>query len=62
MSNTRELLRKQISVIPEAVKNGGVMTAMLWKQKAEKANLILKKPRATQRELETALYELMNFR
>lgn len=62
MSNTRELLRKQINVIPEAVKNGGVMTTMLWKQKAEKANLILKKPRATQRELETALYELMNFR
>lgn len=62
MKDIRETLRKQINVVPEAVKKGGVMTTTLWKQKAHKAQLLLKKPKATNTELETALFELINFK
>ena len=62
MNALKEALRNQIKVIPEAVKNGGVMTATLWKQKAEKAVKLLSQPRATKVELETALMELRSFK
>lgn len=62
MNQLREQLREQIKVIPEAVKNGGVMTATLWKQKAERAHRLLSQPKATKIELEVALSELKNFK
>ena len=62
MNALKEALRNQIKVIPEAVKNGGVMTATLWKQKAERAHRLLSQPKATKVELEVALSELRNFK
>lgn len=62
MNELKEQLREQVKVIPNAVKTGGVMTATLWKQKAEKAMKLLGQPRATKIELETALMELRSFK
>lgn len=62
MNQLKEQLREQIKVIPNVVKTGGVMTATLWKQKAEKAVKLLSQPRATKVELETALMELRSFK
>ena len=62
MNNLREQLRQELKVIPNAVKVGGVMTATLWKQKAEKAMKLLAQPRATKNELEIILTELRNFK
>lgn len=62
MNDIKQELKKQINVIPEAVKNGGVMTTTLWKQKAEKALMLLKKPTAKKAELESILMELRNFK
>jgi len=41
---------------------GGVMTASLWKAKAEKANKLVSQPRASEYELENALSDLLNFK
>ena len=60
--NLREQLRQQLNKIPTSVMHGGVMAASLWKAKAEKANRLLGQPRATDAELQTALYELINFK
>ena len=62
MNELKQQLREQVKVIPNAVKTGGVMTATLWKQKAEKAMKLLGQPRATKVELETALMELRSFK
>ena len=62
MKELKDQLKKQVSVIPEAVKTGGVMTATLWKQKAEKAMKLLSQPKATQAQLENALHELRSFK
>jgi hypothetical protein len=62
LNDLKEQLREQVKVIPNAVKTGGVMTATLWKQKAEKAMKLLGQPRATKIELETALMELRSFK
>lgn len=62
MNELKEQLREQIKVIPSAVKTGGVMTAVHWKQKAERATKLLAQPRATKIELETALSELRSFK
>ena len=62
MNELREQLRQELKVIPNAVKVGGVMTATLWKQKAEKAMKLLAQPRATKNELEIILTELRNFK
>jgi hypothetical protein len=62
LNELKEQLREQVKVIPNAVKTGGVMTATLWKQKAEKAMKLLGQPRATKIELETALMELRSFK
>ena len=62
MNNLREQLRQELKVIPNAVKVGGVMTATLWKQKAERAHRLLSQPKATKVELEVALSELRNFK
>ena len=42
--------------------DGGVMAASLWKSKAEKANKLLGQPRASEAELQNALYDLQNFK
>lgn len=62
MNDLKEQLRQQIKIIPSAVKTGGVMTAVHWKQKAERATKLLAQPRATKMELETALLELRSFK
>jgi hypothetical protein len=62
LNELKQQLREQVKVIPNAVKTGGVMTATLWKQKAEKAMKLLGQPRATKVELETALMELRSFK
>lgn len=62
MNDVKEQLRQQIKIIPKAVQTGGVMTATLWKQKAEKAMKLLAQPRATKQELEAVLSELRSFK
>ena len=58
----RTEIREQLKIIPEAVKSGGVMTATLWKQKAEKAYKLASQPRATEVELRAVLMELKHFK
>lgn len=58
----RDRLKQQLKVVPKSVMEGGVMTATLWKAKAEKASKLVAQPRASERELENALMELMNFK
>lgn len=60
--SVRQRLKEQLKVIPKSVMEGGVMTTSLWKAKAEKAHRLVAQPRATDLELESALYELMNFK
>ena len=55
----RELLKQQIRVIPDAVKAGSVQTAIKWKERARKAEIVAKNPRSTERQLQEALNELM---
>jgi cysteine synthase len=62
LNELKEQLKEQIKVFPESVKTGGVMTATLWKQRAEKATRLLAQPRASKIELETALMELRSFK
>ena len=58
----REQLRAELKKIPKSVMDGGVMAASLWKSKAEKANKLLSQPRASDAELQNALYDLQNFK
>ena len=58
----RQRIKEQLKTVPRSVIDGGVMTASLWKAKAEKANKLVAQPRASDRELESALYDLMNFK
>ena len=58
----RQRIKEQLKTVPRSVIEGGVMTASLWKAKAEKANKLVAQPRASDRELELALYDLMNFK
>ncbi len=60
--DVRDEIRAQLKIIPESVKSGGVMTATLWKQKAERAYKLVTQPRASQVELKTALLELRHFK
>lgn len=60
--SVRQRLKEQLKIVPKSVMEGGVMTASLWKAKAEKAHKLVAQPRATDLELESALYELMNFK
>ena len=60
--NLRQRIKEQLKTVPRSVIEGGVMTASLWKAKAEKANKLVAQPRASDRELELALYDLMNFK
>ena len=58
----RQRIKEQLKTVPRSVIDGGVMTASLWKAKAEKANKLVAQPRASDRELESALFDLMNFK
>ena len=58
----RQRIKEQLKTVPRSVIDGGVMTASLWKAKAEKANKLVAQPRASDRELEMALFDLMNFK
>ena len=58
----RQRIKEQLKTVPRSVIDGGVMTASLWKAKAEKANKLVAQPRASDRELELALYDLMSFK
>ena len=58
----RQRIKEQLKTVPRSVIDGGVMTASLWKAKAEKANKLVAQPRASDRELESALYDLMSFK
>ena len=58
----KEQLKQQIKTIPPSVMNGGVMTAVLWKEKIAKAQALLSKPRANDWDLETMLSELRSFK
>ena len=60
--NVRQRIKEQLKTVPKSVIEGGVMTASLWKAKAEKANKLVAQPRASDRELEMALFDLMNFK
>jgi len=60
--NVRERLREQLKIVPKSVMEGGVMTASLWKAKMEKASKLMAQPRASEQDMERALYELMNFK
>jgi hypothetical protein len=54
----RELLKKQIGVIPDAVKTGSVQTAIRWKERARLAEMVAKNPRSTEQELQQAYIDL----
>jgi hypothetical protein len=60
--SVRQRIKEQLKTVPRSVIEGGVMTASLWKAKAEKANKLVAQPRASDRELEMALFDLMNFK
>lgn len=60
--DVKDEIRLELKKIPEAVKSGGVMTATLWKQKAERAYKLVSQPRASQVELKNALMELRHFK
>ena len=60
--NLRDKIKQELRTIPSAVMQGGVMTAMLWKAKAEKANKLVSQPRATDDELHRALEDLRSFK
>lgn len=62
MNELKQALQEQIKVLPESVKRGGVMTATLWKQKAEKAHRLLSSSKSSKIELEVALSDLRNFK
>lgn len=60
--SVRQRLKEQLKIVPRSVMEGGVMTASLWKAKAEKANKLVSQPRASEYELENALSDLLNFK
>jgi len=60
--SVRQRLKEQLKIVPKSVMEGGVMTASLWKAKAEKANKLVAQPRASEYELENALSDLLNFK
>jgi hypothetical protein len=55
----RKELKKQAGVIPDAVQRGSVQTTIRWKERAMNALRTANNPKATERELKTALAELM---
>jgi len=57
--NIREIIKKQVGVIPDAVQRGSVQTSIRWKERAMNALRVANNPKATDHELKLALSELM---
>lgn len=57
--DTREVIRQQLRVIPDAVKTGSVQTAIRWKERARLAEMVAKNPRSTEQQLQQALHDLL---
>ncbi len=57
----KEAIRQQLKVIPKEVLTGGLMTSVRWKEKAVKAQKILKHPNPKRSDLESILNELRHF-
>lgn len=57
----KEAIRQQLKVIPKEVLTGGLMTSVRWKEKAVKAQKILKHPNPKRSDLENILNELRHF-
>ena len=57
----KEAIRQQLKVVPKAVMTGGLMTSVRWKEKAVKAQKILKQPNPRVTDLESVLNELRHF-
>ena len=55
---TREEIKKQAGVIPDAVQRGSVQTSIRWKERAMNALRVANNPKATDHELKLALSEL----
>lgn len=54
----REIIKKQVGVIPDAVQRGSVQTSIRWKERAMNALRVANNPKATDHELKMALSEL----
>lgn len=59
--NYREEIRKITKTLPQSVVNGGVMSAVRWKEKLGKAIKLVDNPKSSENELRRMLYELSNF-
>jgi hypothetical protein len=57
----KEAIKQQLKVIPQSVVNGGLMTSVRWKEKALKAQKVLKHPNPKRSDLEDVLNELRHF-
>jgi hypothetical protein len=57
----KEAIKQQLKVIPQSVVTGGLMTSVRWKEKALKAQKVLKHPNPKRSDLEDVLNELRHF-
>lgn len=57
----KEAIKQQLKVIPQSVMNGGLMISVRWKEKAIKAQKVLKHPNPKRSDLEDVLNELRHF-
>lgn len=59
--NLKDQIAQQIKIIPKSVMNGGLMSSVHWKEKAAKAQKMLKHPNPKLSDLEQMLDELRRF-
>jgi hypothetical protein len=59
--NLKEQITQQLKIIPQAVINGGLMSSIHWKEKAAKAQKMLKHPNPKRSDLEHMLDQLRQF-
>ena len=55
----RKELKKQLGLIPDAVKHGSVQTVVRWKERARLATMVLKNSKSTDTQLKQAIADLM---
>jgi hypothetical protein len=58
---TREEIKKQAGVIPDAVKVGSVQTSIRWKEQAMQSLRVANNPKASEYELRMALTNLKRY-
>jgi hypothetical protein len=59
---TREEIKKQAGVIPDAVKVGSVQTSIRWKEQAMQSLRVANNPKASEYELRMALTSLKRYK